>query len=124
MAADLGGGNYAASVPANTPAGLYTFKVYQNASPTIGDAVLFRGSIDWDGGAIASLGAYFLVDGVPATRWMRALLAFIGAKVSTVTNNGDGTSTIVYYRQDGVTAVLTLTFNNVNGARSGGSGIA
>jgi hypothetical protein len=42
-------GYYKASFPAAIPAGLYSFIVYANATPTAGDQALDRGSIDWNG---------------------------------------------------------------------------
>ena len=51
------------------------------------------------------------VDGVTDESFREALLAYIAGR-STVLDNGDGTKTITYKKQDATTNKLTITFNS------------
>jgi hypothetical protein len=50
------------------------------------------------------------VDGISDSSMREALLAYIAGK-SAVVDNGNGTKTITYKKQDGATAKLAITFN-------------
>ncbi|MFA5262244.1 MAG: hypothetical protein WC378_00355, partial [Opitutaceae bacterium] len=57
------------------------------------------------------------VDGVDFEKVMAAILATAAGKVA-ITDNGDGTYTAVFKRQDGSTTALSVTYNPVTGART------
>ena len=71
------------------------------------------GSMDDVAGAVWGHAGRYLsdVDGVTDLSLREALLAYLAGK-SDVVDNGDGTKTLTYKKQDGVTSKLQITFNN------------
>jgi hypothetical protein len=56
------------------------------------------------------------IDGVTFARLARMLLAFTDGKTA-VADNGDGTSTITFYAQNGSTVAGTVTYTRATGVR-------
>ena len=74
--------------------------------------------LSWDGSAMTSP----LVDGtgsspVSITTLSRMLLAFL-CGLDTLNDNGDGTQTVSFKKQDGISANFDVRFSKTNGARS------
>jgi hypothetical protein len=57
------------------------------------------------------------IDGLAFEAVMAALLATAAVNV-TVTDNGDGTYTATFKRQDGTTTALSVTYNPATGTRA------
>jgi hypothetical protein len=57
------------------------------------------------------------IDGLDPEKVLAAVLATAAGKV-TVTDNGDGTYTAVFKRQDGTTTALSVTYNPATGTRA------
>jgi hypothetical protein len=78
---------------------------------------LGTGRLDWNGSTEnlpLTNGSTF--DTVTMVSLFELLVAAFVTGKATVTDNGDGTSTIVRYKQDGVTTKYSVTFNRTTGA--------
>lgn len=64
----------------------------------------------WDGSADATLSTASTFDGVTYRSLLETLLSAFVAGRANVVNNGDGTSTITRYKQDGATTKYSVTF--------------
>ena len=68
------------------------------------------GTLLWDGSADATLSTASTFDGITYRSLVELLLAAFVTGKATVINNGDGTSTITRYKQDGTTTKYSVTF--------------
>jgi hypothetical protein len=62
-------------------------------------------------------GGISTIDGLPAENVFAAILATAAGKV-TITDNGDGTYTADFKRQNGTTTALSVTYNPASGSRA------
>jgi hypothetical protein len=113
-------GVYFGSVPA------YSWAAMQQAagSPAFGDNALGNAAtLNWDGtaeAAITGIPAAVLaaaVDGAPVGTILAVLKALQSGK-SSFTDHGDGTATVVFFKGDGTTPILTIVYSIATGARS------
>jgi hypothetical protein len=88
----------------------------QGASPAIGDTLVGSVVSYWNGSSLVPIGLP-TIDGLDPEKVLAAVLATAAGKV-TVTDNGDGTYTAVFKRQDGTTTALSVTYNPATGTRA------
>ena len=108
-----GSGKYRGLFPIDIPAGTYKITVHSRTltdAPAPTDTVESSWFVQWTGTKLFSEGLPQQVDGMTDASFKEAMLAYIGGK-SSVVDNGDGTRTITYKKQDGITSKLVITFN-------------
>ena len=117
---------YTFTFPAAIALGLFRFDILDQAggSPAETDLLVGAGFIHWDGSvevipfdviadevmaASTSKVQLIDVDGITDLSFREALLSYILGK-SDLVDNGDGTFTITYNKQDGTTGKIEITF--------------
>lgn len=112
---------YPFTFPGAIAAGLFSFTIFEQAggSPAETDLLVGVGFIHWDGSAevipfdvAVDQPTVVLsdVDGITDLSFREALLSYMLGK-SVLVDNGDGTFTITYHKQDGTTEKIATTFN-------------
>ena len=115
----VGGYLYRGDWPSElTTADWYMKEVYeqQGVSPAISDTLLAAVISYWNGLHLLPT-TFTTIDGLDPEKVMVAVLATAAGKV-TVTDNGDGTYTATFKRQDGSTTALSVTYNPATGTRA------
>lgn len=118
---------YTFTFPAAISLGLFKFDILQQAggAPAETDLIVGTGFIHWDGSvevipfdviadeviaASSSKVQLIDVDGLTDLSFREAMLSYILGK-SALVDNGDGTFTITYNKQDGTTGKIEITYN-------------
>jgi len=107
------GAKYRGLFPSDVPAGTYKVTVHSRVlsdQPVPTDTAESSRFVQWTGVKLFWEGLPQEIDGITDTSLKEVMLAYIGG-MSSVVDNGDGTRTITYKKQDGITSKLVITFN-------------